>query len=147
MGQNVQRRVRADDVIVVATDGLYDNVMDGEIARVLNTQTDMMTAADMLGELASQRGMDKSFVSPFMQAAIKAGQQWQGGKADDITVVLLKVVEGDVQPEALISTLPEMDIPVPPADDQQTQAVAEQTEAEMDKEEEGEEGTRVAGNA
>lgn len=109
MGQNVQQKVRPGDWVVLATDGLYDNVSDGEIVGVASTEEDAMDLAESLGNLASARSVDTKFRSPFMIAAEKAGVQWQGGKADDITIVTLKVVDDDtIAPATLLSTLPEV---------------------------------------
>lgn len=108
MGQNVQQKLKSGDWVVLATDGLYDNVSDEEIVRRAADATDAMELAEQLGELASRRGVDDKFFSPFMMAAQKANVEWRGGKADDITVVALKVVDDENAPSvALLSTLPE----------------------------------------
>lgn len=108
MGQNVQEKVKDGDWLIIATDGLYDNVSDNEIVSIAARSSDPMVLAEELGELASKRGLDKAFVSPFMQAALKANVKWEGGKTDDVTVVAIKIKEGaDVKPVTLLSTLPE----------------------------------------
>lgn len=106
MGQNVQQKLRDGDIIILATDGLFDNMSDNDIVAVVEQEQDEMTMAETLGEMASARSTDKEFVSPFMLAAKKAGVKWKGGKADDITVVCLRAVEGDVDKAELLSTLP-----------------------------------------
>lgn len=107
MGQNVQHKLRKDDWVVVATDGLYDNVADEDIAQIATTETDAMRLAERLGDLAAERSVDKGFESPFMRAAKQAGVEWVGGKADDITVVAARVVDNaDLPSTSLLSTLP-----------------------------------------
>lgn len=107
MGQNIQQKVREGDCMIVATDGLYDNVLDAELVSYAADLSDPTQLAEALGELASRRGVDKSFRSPFMQAAEQAGVQWQGGKADDITVVVARIVDAAaVDSESLLSTIP-----------------------------------------
>lgn len=108
MGQNIQQKVREGDVVVVASDGLYDNMSDQELVQYVNQVDDPMAMAEQLGDLASTRGVDKSYESPFMIEAKKAGVAWEGGKADDITVVVAKIVPGpDADNESLLSTIPE----------------------------------------
>lgn len=107
MGQNVQQKLRDGDIVIVATDGLYDNMNDKDIAAAVEEEQDEMTIAETLGEMASARSIDTNFVSPFMLAARKAGVKWKGGKADDITVLCLRAVEDDVDRAELLSTLPE----------------------------------------
>lgn len=110
MGQNVQIKVKVGDLLVVATDGLYDNVSDGDIVGVVQQMEgkEVMEVAEALGDLASERAVDANYESPFMKAAGKAGVEWRGGKADDITVVVLKVVEGKpVAEDGVLSTIPE----------------------------------------
>lgn len=110
MGQNVQQKVREGDWVVLATDGLYDNVSDAEIVSMVSRAEDAMTLAETLGNLASSRSIDLKFRSPFMIAAEKAGVKWQGGKADDITVVTMQVQDDEsLSPPALLSTLPEVE--------------------------------------
>lgn len=108
MGQNVQQKLREGDVVVLATDGLFDNMNDKDIVAVVEQEEDEMMMAEKLGEMASTRSVDTKFASPFMLAAKKAGVKWKGGKADDITVICLRVVEDDVEGTSLLSMLPEM---------------------------------------
>lgn len=108
MGQNIQRKVRIGDTLIVASDGLYDNVSDSDILSYVLSIEDPMELAETMGNLASARGVDKSFASPFMQAAQQAGVAWEGGKADDITIVVAKIVNSvDGEAESLLSTIPE----------------------------------------
>lgn len=44
--------------------------------------------ARKLASLARQRGMDKSWKSPFAAAAQEAGFYYLGGKLDDVSVVV-----------------------------------------------------------
>lgn len=96
------------DTIVVASDGLYDNVYDRDIGAVVSVfgGSDVSTAehtAAALAALASKHSGDRAYDSPYSQEAIAQGQDlplWQkllgrkltGGKPDDITVVVAHVV-------------------------------------------------------
>lgn len=108
MGQNIQVNVQEGDVMIVATDGLYDNVSNNDIVKYVQEIADPMTLAESLGALASERGMDKEYESPFMKAAVAAGEKWNGGKPDDITVVVARVVDGATAvSQSVLSTIPE----------------------------------------
>lgn len=112
MGQNIQRKVREGDCLIVATDGLYDNVTNEEIRDYVSQMEDPMSLAEQLGDLASKRGMDKTFRSPFMAAASEAGVAWKGGKADDVTVVIARIVPfAQGNDASLLSTIPEAAVP------------------------------------
>lgn len=108
MGQNVQSKVRPGDWLIVATDGLFDNIDDKDICAICAEESEAMALAERLGDTASARGVDKSFNSPFMKNALKAGVEWQGGKADDITVVVAAITEENLEATSLLSTLPEV---------------------------------------
>ena len=107
MGQNVQTKVRVGDYLVVATDGLFDNCPDQDIVSVCQQGGDAMEIAEQLGDIANERAQDPSYKSPFMAAALDAGVQWQGGKPDDITVVVARITDEDIGDSCLLSTLPE----------------------------------------
>ncbi|PXF46719.1 phosphatase 2C 80 [Gracilariopsis chorda] len=108
MGQNVQQKLQAGDWVIVATDGLYDNMSDTDIVAMAAHASDATELADSLGERAAVRAVDKQFVSPFMQAAMQAGVKWEGGKADDITVVVARVEDDEsLLSTSLLSTLAE----------------------------------------
>lgn len=108
MGQKVQQKVRDGDWLIVASDGLYDNVPEREIVQRTAAATDPMQLAEELGEVASVNGVNKSFRSPFMEAAKKAGVSWQGGKADDITIITARILDNaSIEPLTLLSTIPE----------------------------------------
>jgi len=78
---------------------------------IVNENDDPEVLAETLGSMASARGLDKKYTSPFMIAAQQAGVKWQGGKADDVTVVVAKIVGGSQGVnESLISTIPEAEI-------------------------------------
>ncbi|CAN8068558.1 unnamed protein product [Agarophyton chilense] len=106
MGQNVQQKLAPGDWVIVATDGLYDNVSDNDIVAETQSASDAVQLAERLGELAAARAVDKTYTSPFMVAATQAGVKWNGGKPDDITVVVARVEEDESLPAAsLLSTL------------------------------------------
>ncbi|XP_058781994.1 probable protein phosphatase 2C 26 isoform X2 [Vicia villosa] len=91
------------DIIVMGSDGLYDNVFDHEIALTVGRYKDVSDAAKALANLASSHAMDSKFDSPYsLEARSKGfeaplwkkilGMKLTGGKLDDITVIVGQVV-------------------------------------------------------
>ncbi|EFJ24366.1 hypothetical protein SELMODRAFT_101879, partial [Selaginella moellendorffii] len=85
-------QVAAGDVIVVGTDGLFDNVYDTEVASVVVHSTRSgfgpQLTAEKLATLARSSALDRNRQTPFAAAAQDAGYRFHGGKMDDITVVV-----------------------------------------------------------
>lgn len=85
-------RVYPGDIVVLGTDGLWDNVYPNEIEQVVlgNMRESRMkpqALACVLADLTWLRSLDKDSSSPFSKAAQKAGKKHPGGE-DDITVVV-----------------------------------------------------------
>lgn len=87
------------DVIVTATDGLFDNLYDHEIASIIQNSLQSglgpKEMATLLAEKAQERGKSTSGTSPFSDAARAAGYNtYIGGKLDDVTVIV-SLVKGN----------------------------------------------------
>ncbi|KAL2333026.1 hypothetical protein Fmac_014239 [Flemingia macrophylla] len=91
------------DTIVMGSDGLFDNVFDQEIITTIVRSKDVAEAAKALANLASSHAMDSNFDSPYSLEARSRGFEaplWKkilgmkltGGKLDDITAIVGKVV-------------------------------------------------------
>ncbi|XP_058213468.1 probable protein phosphatase 2C 71 [Rhododendron vialii] len=81
------------DVIVTATDGLFDNLYDGEIASVvsksLQANLKPEEIAEVLAVRAQEVGKSETGRSPFADAVQAAGYVgFTGGKLDDVTVIV-----------------------------------------------------------
>jgi protein phosphatase PTC7 len=111
-------QLRPGDAIVLATDGLLDNLPAEDIVRLApRSAADVQRAAAAMAELAARNAADPDYESPYtrealqegfdipiweklLQARIKDGKlelgKLRGGKMDDITVVCAYVapVEG-----------------------------------------------------
>ena len=91
--------VRPGDVVVLGTDGLFDNVFADEAARMACAAAaageEPRAAADALAAFARARAGDTRAASPFAVAAQAMGYPYTGGKMDDITVVVAYVEEGE----------------------------------------------------
>lgn len=85
--------VQCGDVVILATDGLFDNVFDQEIEEVVEgcqeKGYDPKAMAKALAEVAYRNSNCRTKTSPFEVAAYKAGYEREhgGGKPDDVTVV------------------------------------------------------------
>ena len=89
------------DVIVASTDGLGDNLFDAEIIEeVRQCLTDDVAGggldklAQRLCVRAHEVGQDPWGESPWMEKAIVEGLPFHGGKLDDVSVVVGRVVVG-----------------------------------------------------
>ncbi|KAI9165238.1 hypothetical protein LWI28_010224 [Acer negundo] len=90
--------VRLGDIVVAGTDGLFDNVFEYEIEAVLRATTNdddkscVGELAVIIAEYASAKSCDKSFESPFSKASKLAGGKHLGGKIDDVSVIVAKII-------------------------------------------------------
>lgn len=87
------------DIILAATDGLFDNMSDKLIVKELAKLKDeeyesIKEMAKSLAEQARELSNDPEYMSPFAKEARKSGYYVRGGKPDDITIIL-SIVTGD----------------------------------------------------
>lgn len=90
--------VEDGDVILMATDGIFDNVPDRllveEMDKVQHCKDEMVLqqSANTIALMARRLSRDSTFLSPFCINALAAGiEAGPGGKPDDITVLLATV--------------------------------------------------------
>jgi len=81
------------DVILLATDGLWDNVPESLIVEVLSgtKKESLQAAANSLALIARRLSHDEEYASPFAVKAEKHGISTVGGKPDDLVLILLHV--------------------------------------------------------
>ena len=85
-------QVRAGDVVVLATDGLFDNLWPEDITElVLSSDADPALLASELAQAASVQANSTTAQTPFADAAHRHAIYYRGGKLDDITVVVAVV--------------------------------------------------------
>jgi serine/threonine protein phosphatase PrpC len=93
--------VQAGDVVVLATDGIFDNVYDGDINQLIRdalrhadpadplaVNAALNEACDSVVARASSNAMDKRCSTPFSDMCMMDGIRREGGKEDDMTIVL-----------------------------------------------------------
>jgi protein phosphatase PTC7 len=91
-------QVQEGDIIVMGSDGLWDNVYDHEIVEILNAEEfkcddlDPTRAANLIASKAHEVAVSPTIDSPFAVNAQKHDIQFNGGKMDDITVLVCRIV-------------------------------------------------------
>jgi len=106
----VRVRVRVGDIIIAATDGVFDNLFDHQVqalvARHLNkswsdnseVEPHLQSLASSIVKQAQRTGSqedNKDLITPFALSAHSEGLSFRGGKLDDTTVVVGLVCRGD----------------------------------------------------
>jgi len=89
-------QVQEGDVLVTATDGLFDNLFDAQILEIVESalhkktlaQFEPLEVSNRLVKAASEVATDTRSCSPFETKALEQGLFFQGGKMDDISVVV-----------------------------------------------------------
>jgi protein phosphatase PTC7 len=106
--------VRDGDVLIVATDGVLDNLFDRELQACVAqhlpglrspdpvaAQAEVDQLAATIAGLAHAIGLredEQGLLTPFMQAAAEEGYSYPGGKLDDVAVVCGVVRSGERPP-------------------------------------------------
>lgn len=88
-------KLKQNDVVVLATDGVTDNIAVEDMELFLKDHADDANLQDTCQTFVDQvvkLSKDPTFPSVFAQEISKlSGKQYSGGKEDDITVVIVKV--------------------------------------------------------
>jgi protein phosphatase PTC7 len=104
--QRFSIEVEIGDIVVAATDGVFDNVYPDEAAAMVTVAKkngdSPEVAATLLAQFARTRAADPTHLSPFAYGAQQLGYKYFGGKMDDITVVCAYIENssGDAAPIA-----------------------------------------------
>ena len=94
------------DVVVAATDGLFDNISDGDIIDIVHemseTKQNPQSLALQLTTVAHRHSLSKHNDTPYSVAATaEYGMIYSGGKPDDITCIVAYVQQGPTASTAL----------------------------------------------
>lgn len=89
--------VQDNDIIVMASDGMFDNLYDTDVHDcikpylVKDALEDLQRASECLADKAEKLGDDEHYFSPFAKGAKEHGKRFMGGKADDIVVIVAQL--------------------------------------------------------
>ena len=80
---------RPGDLIIIGTDGLWDNLFDGEVLEAVRRGGNEREIAEELTQWAGKKaaGVERT---PF--GVRKGGRKWLGGKPDDVTTVVARII-------------------------------------------------------
>ena len=87
--------IQTGDFVVLGTDGLFDNVFTEDIRKLVESKMNESSneIASSIAQLAFRMSKQSDYNSPFAQSAKSYGYRFNGGKEDDITVIVAKLVE------------------------------------------------------
>jgi len=88
--------VRPGDILVLATDGLFDNVDEEALLDLIEgsgTGASPQQLADAIAARAKELSLDESVDSPFAILAKDNDILWGGGRPDDITVLVSHILD------------------------------------------------------
>ncbi|WMV58465.1 hypothetical protein MTR67_051850 [Solanum verrucosum] len=85
----MELNVERDDILIVGTDGMLDNIFESEIEEIVERAIDQKLKAEELasqiGNIALYNSFDRFADTPYARAS--QGRH-KGGKIDDITVIV-----------------------------------------------------------
>ena len=101
----IEYDVNIGDLVIAATDGVFDNVFEYELEELINENIDVYVdtkskaldesldkCSKIIATTAHRYGVDRKRHGPFSKNASLFGYDYSGGKTDDVTVVLGYVV-------------------------------------------------------
>jgi protein phosphatase PTC7 len=92
-GERYEFPLEADDILVFATDGLFDNLWEDDILFLLNSMDLMKTTSQDISKVLADAAMERwesSESTPFEESSRAKGYDHTGGKTDDTTVIVIK---------------------------------------------------------
>jgi len=84
--------VQTGDYIVMGSDGLFDNLQNTAMVNSVKKGGSVTAIAKDIANKAFSHSRDSHIVTPFSKQAQQHNLLWCGGKPDDITVIVAKVV-------------------------------------------------------
>ncbi|KAG2192582.1 hypothetical protein INT47_006034 [Mucor saturninus] len=112
-------KIEEGDIVILGSDGLFDNLYDDEILEEVQNCIDQQIDPEKINEVPPQSISDALALrakivsedpdnpsSPFQVRAMHEGLYYQGGKADDISVIVAIVKKDERPPEPSPPPLP-----------------------------------------
>ncbi|EKX34150.1 hypothetical protein GUITHDRAFT_147406 [Guillardia theta CCMP2712] len=98
-GDAWEYKANPGDVVLMATDGVWDNLFDEEVMQALcSAKGDLKVAAHLIANLSIKKGLATSVRTPFNERhnQLFSDEKRTAGKLDDVTCVVSEVVEEEV---------------------------------------------------
>ncbi|CAD8053271.1 unnamed protein product [Paramecium primaurelia] len=95
LAQEFEHVLQINDILIVGSDGLYDNLDQNQILNLINEYGVSQKSAQLLAKTSFQYSLDKTYNSPFAQRAQKSRIRFIGGKSDDITVIVARIINNN----------------------------------------------------
>ncbi|GLD98864.1 hypothetical protein PINS_up007582 [Pythium insidiosum] len=110
-GVRLRVPVLEGDLILLATDGLFDNVDEDVLLDIVSAQPEVEAMTRQLVQKAYDLSLDRSQDSPFARLAKENDLMWGGGMPDDITIIAArvqkrKVLDATIAHEVLAAAAP-----------------------------------------
>ncbi|KDO32450.1 hypothetical protein SPRG_02927 [Saprolegnia parasitica CBS 223.65] len=93
---NLRVPVMEGDLIVLATDGLFDNVNEDQLLEIVASEPEVEAMTKKLVKRAYDLSLDRTIDSPFARLAKENDKMWGGGMPDDITIIVARVLKRDI---------------------------------------------------
>jgi protein phosphatase PTC7 len=90
-GVRLRVPVLEGDLIILATDGLFDNVDEEVLLEIVSSEPELEAMTKQLVQKAYDLSLDRTRDSPFARLAKENDLLWGGGMPDDITIVAARV--------------------------------------------------------
>jgi protein phosphatase PTC7 len=96
--------VKHNDILIVGSDGLFDNMFDNQITEIvtpfIKNSDDLLDpelVAQMIAKQAETLSLNTRWMSPFAKHAYDNFYDFKGGKHDDVTVVVSQIKISDIE--------------------------------------------------
>jgi serine/threonine protein phosphatase PrpC len=90
-------KIKKGDIIIMGSDGIFDNLFENDIIEeIKDKELDPQMISDALAWRAKQTSVVEDISSPFQYRAHQEGLPYQGGKRDDISVLVAIVTDNNL---------------------------------------------------
>ncbi|EGR28308.1 hypothetical protein IMG5_178880 [Ichthyophthirius multifiliis] len=81
-----------DDILIIGSDGVFDNLNSEQIGKLVTKYShSLKRLANVIAETSFELSLNEEYDSPFAQKARAQGIQFNGGKSDDITIIVAQI--------------------------------------------------------
>ncbi|KAL3632543.1 hypothetical protein CASFOL_025527 [Castilleja foliolosa] len=95
VAEEIELRVEKGDLVILGTDGLFDNMFEREMLDILERGAmlgdDLVKQCSDVAKIAHSNSLDRLRDTPYSIASRRAGKRHKGGKIDDITVIIARI--------------------------------------------------------